>query len=396
MILVVISLADRRPLHRGKKAVAFTRPAITMHPRFHSTRRVMPSKFVTPKEPELPRDIALRMADMIEQDLRSKVHFFDCPEQFGGAPPPPQPHPFAPPESPAVQPPTIDTVPSQPAKKRAAAPPPPSRAPLPSNPLPGQSASPQPSQPTAPRSPSPETNPESPQADQPLPRQEKDLRRHSSRCTVCCHPERHAIEQEFLHWYSTDAIAAEFSVSRDALYRHMHTTGLYEHRAGSLRHSLDSILEQAEGCTPSADAIVRAVYALAHLTDDGKWINPPKSLDVNYHLAGCMCPRGSEGADSSGVTTNQPPVLKVDDVRFPGIPVPLGIGIGLPGSATTPGSTQLGSGLSATRSIKKRTQPAENKEHPKTLSATKSATSKPPISAPPNPPNSSPNEEHHE
>jgi hypothetical protein len=102
--------------------------------------------------------------------------------------------------------------------------------------------------------------------------------RHSRKCLVCSHPERDAIDQGFLHWRSPANMALEFGVSAGSIYRHAHSTGLFARRAGKIRRSLEFIIEHAERCVPSADAIIRAIRLYACITDDGKWLEPPKQV----------------------------------------------------------------------------------------------------------------------
>lgn len=114
-------------------------------------------------------------------------------------------------------------------------------------------------------------------------RRRPSLDRHNRKCSVCRHPARAAIDQDFLRWRSPDRIAADYSIAdHSSVYRHAHATGLFRRRNAGLRHALGSLIEQAADVAPSADAIVRAVCAFAHITDDGQWIPDEKIVS---HIA---------------------------------------------------------------------------------------------------------------
>jgi len=122
---------------------------------------------------------------------------------------------------------------------------------------------------------------------------------HRRLCTICKHPMRNAIEEEFLHWASPDAIAHHYSVGWRAVYRHAHATGLFEKRGRNLRSALGHIIEHANHVTPSADAIIRAVRAYSCVTRDGKWIEPATHVIVSSgnptSIAVPLAPRRAEG-----------------------------------------------------------------------------------------------------
>jgi len=65
----------------------------------------------------------------------------------------------------------------------------------------------------------------------PKPEIKAPLGRHTRKCTVCNHPEREAIEEEFLRWRSPKDIADDYGFSDySSIYRHA--------RAAGARHSL--------------------------------------------------------------------------------------------------------------------------------------------------------------
>ncbi len=98
---------------------------------------------------------------------------------------------------------------------------------------------------------------------------------HSRRCSICRHPERELIDQEFLHWTQVDSIAETYEIDRRAIYRHAHATNLFSQRNRGLRFALGHIIEQAQDVEVTADSIIRAVRLFACLNDDGEWVAPP-------------------------------------------------------------------------------------------------------------------------
>lgn len=112
-----------------------------------------------------------------------------------------------------------------------------------------------------------------------------DFERHSRLCSICSHPDRDAIEGDFVRWRSPRDIAVDYSLSdRTAIYRHAHATGLFRRRKGELGRVMEKYLENADYVPPlEFDIVTRAVRAYSHLDDDGRWFEPPR---VNYIFAG--------------------------------------------------------------------------------------------------------------
>jgi hypothetical protein len=103
--------------------------------------------------------------------------------------------------------------------------------------------------------------------------------RHDRKCCVCRHPERDEIENEFLRWRSPERIAQDYGIANHcSIYRHAHATGLFAERATHLKLSLAPLIERAVTVPVTADSIVRAIIAFAHIDDEGKWVNPPKHV----------------------------------------------------------------------------------------------------------------------
>jgi hypothetical protein len=105
---------------------------------------------------------------------------------------------------------------------------------------------------------------------------EKSPARHARKCTICNHPEREAIEEEFLHWHPPNGIADRYGLAGDRIvYRHAHAVGIYEQRRGKLHSALDLIVESAATAKVTADSVIRAIRAYSCLTPSGQWIEPP-------------------------------------------------------------------------------------------------------------------------
>jgi hypothetical protein len=63
------------------------------------------------------------------------------------------------------------------------------------------------------------------------------LERHSRRCIICHHPEREAIEEEFVHWRAPWKLSQDYKLADyRTIYRHARAAGL--------------LLQRRERCTP--------------------------------------------------------------------------------------------------------------------------------------------------
>ena len=130
----------------------------------------------------------------------------------------------------------------------------------------------------------PDPTPDASQPRQRPPQAPADPARHARKCLVCSHPQREALEDDFLHWRSPEKLARDYNIPhRSMIYRHLHAHDLFRKRAGRLRHALESIIEQSENCKVTANSVIRAVRAYCCITDDGRWVEPPKQ--VIYSLA---------------------------------------------------------------------------------------------------------------
>jgi hypothetical protein len=107
--------------------------------------------------------------------------------------------------------------------------------------------------------------------------------RHTRKCAVCNHPDRDAIEQEFLRWYAPQDIARDHDIPyASSIYRHAHATGLFERRRATIRLALEPLIEQATGTKTTTNPVVKAIRTYAQLNDAGQLVNTPSQ--VVYHI----------------------------------------------------------------------------------------------------------------
>jgi hypothetical protein len=107
-----------------------------------------------------------------------------------------------------------------------------------------------------------------------------DFNRHARRCVICSHPDRDAIEGDFIRWRSPKFIAEDYHIAdRSSFYRHAHATGLFARRRREFARVLEDILECVEHSTleDTADVIIRAARVYAHLDENGNWVEPPRT-----------------------------------------------------------------------------------------------------------------------
>lgn len=109
--------------------------------------------------------------------------------------------------------------------------------------------------------------------------------RHSRKCNVCRHADRAAIDQDFLSWRSPDRIAADYGIAdHSSIYRHAHATGLFNKRARTVRLALGPLIEQVANVEVTADAVIRAIYVVSHLDDDGHWAVPASNRQTREFM----------------------------------------------------------------------------------------------------------------
>ncbi len=110
-----------------------------------------------------------------------------------------------------------------------------------------------------------------------------DLNYHRVRCTICSHPDREAIEQDFLHWVRPSTITHEYQLGdRRAVGRHARAFGLFEQRTARTQHALGLIIEQAETVEATANDIIRAVRAHCCIDENRRWHEPTRRVIITH------------------------------------------------------------------------------------------------------------------
>jgi hypothetical protein len=104
---------------------------------------------------------------------------------------------------------------------------------------------------------------------------------HSRHCTICNHPERAAIEEEFIHWHDPSEIGFDYEVGRRAVYRHAHAAGLFARRERNMRFALGHMVQRAMNIKPTSDSILRAIRAYSCLNRRGQWTEPASHVVVS-------------------------------------------------------------------------------------------------------------------
>ena len=104
---------------------------------------------------------------------------------------------------------------------------------------------------------------------------------HSRHCTICNHPERAAIEEEFIHWHNPSQIGLDYEVGRRSVYRHAHAAGLFARRERNMRFALGHMVQQAMNITPTSESILRAIRAYSCLNHRGQWTEPASHVVVS-------------------------------------------------------------------------------------------------------------------
>jgi hypothetical protein len=120
------------------------------------------------------------------------------------------------------------------------------------------------------------------------------LSRHAAKCRICSHPDRAAIEFDFLNWRNPfDLVQAYNLRSLTTIYRHAHATGLIHRRRLNLRFALERIVERVGEVPVTATAVIKAARAVSRINDSGEWVDPPSRVIVT-HLS------PEEAADPAG------------------------------------------------------------------------------------------------
>ena len=108
------------------------------------------------------------------------------------------------------------------------------------------------------------------------------LERHSRRCIICHHPEREAIEEEFVHWRAPWKLSQDYNLNDyRTVYRHARAAGLLLQRRERLHSALDAFVESVDDVTFTGDTILRAMRAYSCIDSHGRWTEIPTQVQFS-------------------------------------------------------------------------------------------------------------------
>jgi hypothetical protein len=108
------------------------------------------------------------------------------------------------------------------------------------------------------------------------------LERHSRKCIICHHPEREAIEEEFLHWRAPWKLAEDYHLADyRTIYRHARAAGLLLQRRENLHSGLDAFVEAVDDVKFTGDTILRAMRAYSCIDRHGRWTEIPTRVSIS-------------------------------------------------------------------------------------------------------------------
>jgi hypothetical protein len=121
------------------------------------------------------------------------------------------------------------------------------------------------------------------------------VERHARKCSVCRHPYRQGIDESFPHWRSPQTIMNCFGIKTETtIYHHAHAFNFFALRNRNLQSAFANIIEDVDTCHFTGSEMLDAVRALAHLTEDGRWIHPASKSEFMYSMqrlpAGAVLP----------------------------------------------------------------------------------------------------------
>jgi hypothetical protein len=136
------------------------------------------------------------------------------------------------------------------------------------------------------------------------------LKYHGLRCQICKHACRQQIEEAFLQWRSPKAIMHCFGTKTETtIYYHAHALGLFSRRNQNLSQALANIIEEVDTVRPTTRDILRAVYALAHINDQGHWIGPTNKSEVVVSSKRAPSAPSKSSADPASAPSRRPPLI---------------------------------------------------------------------------------------
>jgi hypothetical protein len=140
------------------------------------------------------------------------------------------------------------------------------------------------------------------------------LERHSRKCIICHHPEREAIEEEFLHWRAPWKLAEDYNLADyRTLYRHARAAGILPKRRENLRSALDAFVEAVDDVKFTPDSILRAMRAYSCIDRHGRWTEIPTQVHIStFHDVGPTQSPALHQKNGSSVIDIDPDQLEED------------------------------------------------------------------------------------
>ena len=142
------------------------------------------------------------------------------------------------------------------------------------------------------------------------------VERHSRKCSICHHPQRQEIEEDFVHWRRPTTIMKLYAIGKRAtIYGHAHAFGLLDVRARNLRSALGILIEKGDDREPSAMEVIEAVRLFAHVSPQGEWVQPVIRSEVRSEnrTEVVVCgKRSPASADGDEILIGTPQLLETD------------------------------------------------------------------------------------
>jgi hypothetical protein len=143
------------------------------------------------------------------------------------------------------------------------------------------------------------------------------LERHSRKCIICHHPEREAIEEEFLHWRAPWKLAEDYNLADyRTIYRHARAAILLQRRE-NLHSALDAFVEAVDDVKFTPDSILRAMRAYSCIDRHGRWTEIPTQVHIStfhdVHPAQSPAPYPKNGSSVIDIDPDQLEEATEDD-----------------------------------------------------------------------------------
>ncbi len=109
-----------------------------------------------------------------------------------------------------------------------------------------------------------------------------DFSRHARRCCICSHPDRDAIEGDFIRWHSVELIAREYKIAtRKSIYRHAHCTGLFAAGDAAFSKAFSKTRNTFPSSPPASSFAPPASTRTSTKTETGSSQRTPISLSLH-------------------------------------------------------------------------------------------------------------------